>query len=31
MLRKTWLFVMTLGFSRLMFCDLVFDRRSGPG
>lgn len=26
-LRKTWLFVMTLGFSRLMFCDLVFDQK----
>lgn len=25
-LRKTWLFVMTLGFSRLLFCDLVFDQ-----
>lgn len=26
-MRKTWLFVMTLGFSRLMFCDLVFDQK----
>lgn len=26
-LRKTWLFVMTLGFSRMMFCDLVFDQK----
>jgi len=26
-LRKTWLFVMTLGFSRHMFCELVFDQK----
>lgn len=26
-LRKSWLFVMTLGFSRHMFADLVFDQR----
>ena len=26
-LRKCWLFVMTLGFSRRMFCDLVFDQK----
>ena len=26
-MRKTWLFVMTLGFSRLMFCELVFDQK----
>lgn len=26
-LRKTWLFVMTLGFSRMMYCDLVFDQK----
>jgi transposase len=28
-LRKCWLFVMTLGFSRRMFCDLVFDQKVG--
>ena len=28
-LRKTWLFVMTLGFSRHMYCDLVFDQKIG--
>lgn len=27
-LRKTWLFVMTLAFSRHMFTDLVFDQKS---
>ena len=27
MLRKSWLFVMTLGFSRNMYLDLVFDQR----
>lgn len=26
-LRKSWLFVMTLGFSRRMYCALVFDQR----
>lgn len=26
-LRKSWLFVMTLGFSRSMFCELVFDQK----
>lgn len=26
-LRKTWLFVMTLGFSRRSFCELVFDQK----
>lgn len=26
-IRKTWLFVMTLCFSRHMFCELVFDQR----
>jgi transposase len=26
-MRKTWLFVMTLGFSRHMFCELVFDQK----
>lgn len=26
-LRKCWLFVMTLGFSRHMYCDLVFDQK----
>ena len=26
-MRKTWLFVMTLGFSRLMYCELVFDQK----
>ncbi len=26
-LRKTWLFVMSLGFSRHMFCELVFDQK----
>lgn len=26
-MRKTWLFVMTLGFSRLLFGDLVFDQK----
>jgi transposase len=26
-MRKTWLFVMTLGFSRHMYCDLVFDQK----
>jgi len=26
-LRKTWLFVMTLGFSRHMYCELVFDQK----
>ena len=26
-LRKCWLFVMTLGFSRRVFCDLVFDQK----
>lgn len=26
-LRKTWLFVMTLGFSRRAYCELVFDQR----
>ena len=26
-LRKCWVFVMTLGFSRRMYCDLVFDQR----
>jgi transposase len=25
--RKCWLFVMTLGFSRRMFCELVFDQK----
>lgn len=30
-LRKTWLFVMTLGFSRRMFCELSSTRRSAPG
>ena len=28
-LRKTWLFVMTLGFSRHMYCELVFDQKIG--
>lgn len=28
-LRKCWVFVMTLGFSREMFCDLVFDQKVG--
>ena len=27
LLRKTWLFVMTLGFIRRTFCDLVFDQK----
>lgn len=26
-LRKCWVFVMTLGFSREMYCDLVFDQK----
>ena len=26
-LRKCWVFVMTLGFSRDIFCDLVFDQK----
>jgi len=26
-LRKAWLFVMTLGFSRRMYCDVVFDQK----
>jgi len=26
-LRKAWLFVMSLGFSRHMYCDLVFDQK----
>ena len=26
-LRKAWIFVMTLGFSRHMFCDIVFDQK----
>jgi hypothetical protein len=26
-LRKTWLFVMTLGFSRRTYCELVFDQK----
>jgi transposase len=26
-MRKTWLFVMTLGFSRHMYCELVFDQK----
>lgn len=26
-LRKSWLFIMTLGFSRRMYCDLVFDQK----
>lgn len=26
-LRRVWLFVMTLGYSRHMFCDLVFDQK----
>jgi len=26
-LRKSWVFVMTLGFSRRMFCELVFDQK----
>ena len=26
-LRKSWLFVMTLGFSRRMYCDIVFDQK----
>ena len=25
--RKCWVFVMTLGFSREMYCDLVFDQK----
>jgi transposase len=29
LLRKCWLFVMTLGFSRHMFADLVFDQKIG--
>lgn len=28
-LRKCWVFVMTLGFSREMFCELVFDQKIG--
>ncbi len=28
-LRKCWVFVMTLGFSRDVFCDLVFDQKIG--
>lgn len=27
LLRKCWVFVMTLGFSRDMYCDLVFDQK----
>ena len=27
LLRKTWLFVLSLGFSRHMYADLVFDQR----
>ena len=27
LLRKCWVFVMTLGFSREMYCDLVFDQK----
>lgn len=27
-LRRSWLFVLALGFSRRMFCDLVFDQKS---
>jgi len=26
-LRKAWIFVMTLGFSRHMYCDIVFDQK----
>jgi len=26
-LRKSWIFVMTLGFSRHMFCEIVFDQK----
>ena len=27
LVRKSWLFVMTLGFSRRMYCDIVFDQK----